>query len=52
MCDYNYDNTVHIQFTDTSGNTNLAGRLVAVWSKGPDNSDVSGARADDVVSWQ
>jgi prepilin-type N-terminal cleavage/methylation domain-containing protein len=50
MLDYNYDGITHIWFTSNSGETNLP-RPVAVWSRGPDGSDMNGSRADDPKSW-
>jgi len=51
MLDYNYDNQVHIEFTNNSGSTNL-NRQAAVWSRGPDGSDEGGFRDDDPQSWR
>jgi len=51
MCDFNYDETVHIEFTDHDWSTNLVGQTVAVWSRGPDQSDKLAGHADDVKSW-
>lgn len=49
MLDYNYDNTVHIEFPG-GGKLDLK-RPVAVWSRGPDGKDEPKFQRDDVRSW-
>jgi hypothetical protein len=50
MLDYDYNGITHVWFTSNSGETNLP-RPVAVWSRGPDGSDMNGFRGDDPKSW-
>ena len=51
MCDFNRDDIVHVEFTGNSWHTDLVEHGVAVWSRGPDQSDEAGYSQDDVTSW-
>ncbi|MBC8453659.1 prepilin-type N-terminal cleavage/methylation domain-containing protein [PVC group bacterium] len=51
MCDYDDNGTVHIEFSNNNGNTDLVGKGVAVWSRGPDKSDEEPDQKDDIRSW-
>lgn len=51
MCDFNRNNVLHIWFSNQDGEINFYDRGVAVWSRGPDRSDETGFRDDDVISW-
>lgn len=52
MCDFNYDGTLHVEFTSNSGQSNFTDVGVAVWSRGADKSDEAGKRDDDLTSWK
>jgi prepilin-type N-terminal cleavage/methylation domain-containing protein len=52
MLDFNYDNSVDLNFSNFSGKTNLPNTMIAIWSRGKDKSDENGRRGDDIASWQ
>ena len=51
MCDFNYDGTVHVLFSNLKGEEYLAEKGVVVWSRGPDGSDEEGYQKADIVTW-
>ncbi|MFT5240888.1 MAG: prepilin-type N-terminal cleavage/methylation domain-containing protein [Candidatus Promineifilaceae bacterium] len=53
MLDYNQNATLHIEFTGNDWSTNFPNKEVAIWSRGPNASDMKsdGGYNDDVTNW-